>query len=63
MKDTIIQGTIFTDGDDIAKLRNDLTQDAWEWGVNNALKNLFQVVHFRSSQPVLRELSGSKKKF
>jgi hypothetical protein len=61
-KETVIKNTIFTNGDDITQVRKDLDQGTWEWGVDNALKNLFQVPPFRSSQAVLRELAGSGKK-
>ena len=61
-KETSIKNTIFTNGDDITLVRKDLDQGTWEWGVDNALKNLFQVVPFQSSQAVLRELAGSGKK-
>ena len=60
-KATIISN-VFMNGDDIAQVRQDLSQSLWEWGVDNALKNLLQVAPVRTSEPVLRELTLSGKK-
>jgi hypothetical protein len=52
-KETIIKNTIFTNGDDITLVRNDLDQGLWEWGIDNALKITLDV-GFASGQPVLQ---------
>ena len=57
-----IASNIFMNGDDIAQVRSDLDQPTWEWGIDNALKNLIQVTPFQTSEPVLREIARSGKK-
>jgi hypothetical protein len=48
-----IATNIYMNGDDIGQVRQDVNQTDWEWGVDNALKNLIQVAPFQSSKPVL----------
>ncbi|HEV3196535.1 MAG TPA: hypothetical protein VGZ73_01480 [Bryobacteraceae bacterium] len=61
-KKQTIATNIFMNGDDIAQVRSDIDQPTWEWGIDNALRNLIQVPPFRSSEPVLREIAQSGKK-
>jgi hypothetical protein len=57
-----IAANIFMNGDNIANVRKDLDQSAWEWGVDNALKNLMQIAPFQSSQPVLQQIAQARKR-
>src|SRR5215467_7785312 len=60
-KQTIV-ANIYTNGDGIAQVRNDIDQPLWEWGIDNALRNLSQVAPFQSSNPVLQQIAQSGKK-
>jgi hypothetical protein len=57
-----IAPNIYINGDDITHVRNDVSRADWEWGVDNALKNLIQVAPFQSSKPVLDQISQSRRK-
>ena len=60
-KETIIKDTIFKNGDDITLVRKDLDQGTWEWGVDNALKNLFQVALYSEDRTAQREVTFGRK--